>query len=135
MYKERYMPDQPRGALLPKKWNQNRSLRDVFDGAVFFAALLIVAFRWEVVGCLVFLGVIGVVLVFSDRLSDAFLPLILMTVFVTRCYDSFDVFIRYIPLYAVVLSCALFHLIYYSKFITIKYYFNLFAILKKNNVN
>lgn len=108
------MPDQPRGALLPKKWNQNRSLRDVFDGAVFFAALLIVAFRWEVVGCLVFLGVIGVVLVFSDRLSDAFLPLILMTVFVTRCYDSFDVFIRYIPLYAVVLSCALFHLIYYS---------------------
>ncbi|MBR4770018.1 MAG: O-antigen ligase family protein [Clostridia bacterium] len=110
------MPEQPRGALLPKKLNQNRSLRDLFDGAVFFAALLIVAFRWEVVGCLVFLGLIGVTLVFSDRLSDAFLPLILMTVFVTRCYDSFDVFIRYIPLYAVVLSCALFHLIYYSAY-------------------
>ena len=108
------MPETPRGALLPKKLNQNRSLRDLFDGAVFFAALLIVAFRWEVVGCLVFLGLIGVVLVLSDRLSDAFPPLILMTVFVTRCYDSFDVFIRYIPLYAVVLSCALFHLIYYS---------------------
>ena len=108
------MPETLRGALLPKKLNQNRSLRDLFDGAVFFAALLIVAFRWEVVGCLVFLGLIGVVLVLSDRLSDAFPPLILMTVFVTRCYDSFDVFIRYIPLYAVVLSCALFHLIYYS---------------------
>ena len=109
------MSDQPRGALLPKKWNENRSLRDYFDGAVFFAALLIVAFRWEVVGCLVYLGIVGAVLVLSDRISDAFLPLILMTVFVTRCYDSFDVFIRYIPFYAVVLLCVAFHLIYYFK--------------------
>ena len=36
-----------------------------------------------------------------------------MTVFVTRLYDSFDVFIRFIPFYAVVLCCVVFHLIYY----------------------
>ena len=108
------MQYQSRGALLPKKWNENGALRDYFDGAIFFAALLIVAFRWEVVGCLVFLGIIGAVLVLSDRLADVFLPLILMTVFVTRCYDSFDVFIRYIPLYALVLVCLVFHLVYYD---------------------
>ena len=108
------MLKQPRGALLPKKLNENKALRDYYDGAIFFAALLIVAFRWEVVGFLVFLSVIGAVLVLSDRLSDIFLPLILMTVFVTRCYDSFDVFVRYIPLYASVMVCIIFHLVYYD---------------------
>ncbi|MBP5348839.1 MAG: O-antigen ligase family protein [Clostridia bacterium] len=108
------MQYQPKGALLPQKWNQNEALRDYYDGAIFFASLLIVAFRWEVVGCLVFLGIIGAALVLSDRLSDIFLPLILLTVFVTRCYDSFDVFIRYIPLYAAVMVCLVFHLVYYD---------------------
>ena len=107
------MPNEPRSALLPRKLNGNPLLRDLFDGAIFFAALLIVAFRWEVVGCLVFLSVIGAVLVLSDRLSDAFIPLILMTVFVTRCYDSFDVFVKYIPLYVAVILCVIFHIIYY----------------------
>ena len=107
------MQYQPKGALLPQKWNQNEALRDYYDGAIFFASLLIVAFRWEVVGCLVFLGIIGAALVLSDRLSDIFLSLILLTVFVTRCYDSFDVFIRFIPFYAVVILCVVFHFIYY----------------------
>ena len=107
------MLSEPKKALLPAKLNENPALRDCFDGAVFLLALLVVAFRWEVVGCLVFLGIVGVTLVLSDRLSDAFIPLVLMTVFVTRCYDSFDVFIKYIPFYAVVLLCVVFHLIYY----------------------
>ena len=55
----------------------------------------------------------GVMLVLSDRLSDVFLPLILMTVFVTRCYDSFDTFIKFIPLYVVVILCVVFHFVYY----------------------
>ena len=108
------MQYQPKGALLPKKWNEIAALRVYFDGTVFLLALLVVAFRWEVIGCLVFLGIIGAALVLSDRLSDVFLPLILMTVFVTRCYDSFDVFIRYIPLYAAVMVCLVFHLLYYD---------------------
>ncbi|MBO4284408.1 MAG: O-antigen ligase family protein [Clostridia bacterium] len=103
----------PRKALLPKKWNENEILRDGFDGVLFLFAMLVVAFRIEVVGCLIFLGITGAALVLSDRLSDSFVPLILMTVFVTRCYDSFDVFIRYIPLYVVVILCALFHFVYY----------------------
>lgn len=107
------MWDKPKGALLPRKLTENRLLRDLFDGAIFLAALLIVAFRWEVAGLLVFLGIIGVTLVLSDRLSDIFLPLILMTVFVTRLYNSFDTFVKYIPFYAAVLACVAFHLIYY----------------------
>ena len=103
----------PRKALLPKKWNESAILRDVFDGVLFLFALLVVALRIEVVGCLIFLGIMGATLVLSDRLSDAFVPLILLTVFVTRCYDSFDVFIRYIPLYVVVILCAIFHFVYY----------------------
>ena len=103
----------PRNALLPKKLNDDKRIRDLFDGAVFLLSLLVVAFRWEVVGCLVFLCVTGVTLVLSDRLSDSFLPLILMTVFVTRCYDSFDVFVRFIPIYVVVILCAVFHFVYY----------------------
>ena len=104
---------QSKQALLPKKWNENRSFRDIVDGVIFLFSLLVVAFRFEVVGCLVLLGVIGVLLVLSDRLSDVFLPLILMTVFVTRCYDSFDTFIKFIPLYVVLIFCVLFHFIYY----------------------
>ena len=104
---------EPKKALLPAKLNENPALRSYFDGAVFLLALLVVAFRWEVVGCLVFLGIVGVVLVLSDRLSDAFIPLVLMTVFVTRCYDSFQVFIKYIPIYVAVILCAIFHFIYY----------------------
>ena len=104
---------QSKQALLPKKWNENRSFRDIVDGVIFLFSLLVVAFRFEVVGCLVLLGVIGVLLVLSDRLSDVFLPLILMTVFVTRCYDSFDTFIKFIPLYVVLILCVLFHFIYY----------------------
>ena len=107
------MWSEPRKALLPKKWNENKILRDGFDGALFLFSMLVVAFRIEVVGCLIFLGIMGATLVLSDRLSDAFTPLILMTVFVTRCYDSFDVFIRYIPVYVAVILCAVFHFVYY----------------------
>ena len=107
------MIPEPKKALLPAKLNEKAALRDYFDGAVFLLALLIVAFRWEVVGCLVFLGIIGVTLVLSDRLSDAFVPLVLMTVFVTRCYDSFNVFIKFVPIYVAVILCAIFHFIYY----------------------
>ena len=103
----------PKKALLPAKWNENESLRDLFDGVIFLFSLFIVAFRFEVAGCLVFLCVTGATLILSDKLSDSFLPLILMTVFVTRCYDSFDVFIRYIPVYVIVILCAVFHFIYY----------------------
>lgn len=107
------MRREPMRALLPAKVHQNQKWINLYDGVVFLAALLIVALRIEVAGCLVFLSLIGVTLVLSDRLSDIFLPLVLMTVFVTRCYDSFDVFVKYIPLYAAVLLCLVFHLIYY----------------------
>ena len=64
------MQYQSRGALLPKKWNEIAALRDYFDGAVFLLAMLIVAFRWEVVGCLVFLGIIGAALVSEIQWKD-----------------------------------------------------------------
>lgn len=104
-----------RRALLPEKIKDHRIARPIFDGLIFLAAVMVVAFRIEVEGTLVFLGIIGLILILSDRLADAFLPLILLSVFVTRCYDSFETFIQYIGYYVVIISCFLFHVIYYCK--------------------
>ena len=51
-----------RGPLIPAAVIHNKIVNAVLDGLLMLAALLIVAFRWEVVGSLVFLGVIGVML-------------------------------------------------------------------------
>ena len=102
-----------RGPLIPAHVIHNKIINNVWDGVLMLAALLIVAFRWEVVGSLIFLGLIGVMLVGSDRLSDVWVPLILMTVFLTRCYDSYDTFIRFAPFIGVVLATVLFHIVYY----------------------
>ena len=102
-----------RGPLIPASFMHNRIVNNVWDGLLMLAALLIVAFRWEVVGALIFLGLIGVMLIGSDRLSDVWVPLILMTVFLTRCYDSYDTFIQFAPYIGVVIAAVLFHIVYY----------------------
>lgn len=107
------MENTRRGPLIPASLMHNRIVNAVLDGSLMLAALLIVAFRWEVVGSLVFLGVIGVMLIGSDRLSDCWVPLILMTVILTRCYDSYDTFVRFAPYIGVVVATVFFHVAYY----------------------
>lgn len=102
-----------RGPLIPATIIHNKIANTIWDGAFMLAALLIVAFRYEVVGSLIFLGLIGVMLIGSDRLSDIWVPLILMTVFLTRCYDSYITFIRFAPYIGVVIATVFFHIIYY----------------------
>ena len=109
------MKNQPRKSILPEEIKDHRIARPIWDGLIFLSAIFIVAFRVEVVGTLVFLGLIGLILILSDRLSDAFLPLILLTVFVTRLYNSYETFIQYIWYYVIIISGAVFHLIYYWK--------------------
>ena len=107
------MENTRRGPLLPAHIMHNKTVNAAWDGAFMLLALLIVAFRWEVAGTFIFLGAIAVMMIGSDRLSDSWVPLILMTVFLTRCYDSYDVFIRYAPFYAAAISTVFFHVVYY----------------------
>jgi len=107
------MKNRPRKPILPERIKDHPIGRPVWDGLVFLCALFIIAFRFEIVGTLVFLGIIGAILIISDRLSDIFLPLILLTVFVTRMYDSFETFIPFIWYYVFIASCAIFHIVYY----------------------
>lgn len=102
-----------REPLLPASIIHNRIFNGVWDSVLMLAAFFVVVYRWEVVGSLVFLGLIGIMLILSDRLIDCWVPLILMTVILTRCYDSYDVFIKFAPFIGAVIAAVLFHVIYY----------------------
>ena len=105
------MEHTPRGPLIPASIIHDKRVNNIWDGLLMLAALLVVALRWEVAGALVFLGAIAFMLVVSDRLSDCWVPLILMTVFLTRCYNSYDIFIKYVPYYAVAFAAIPFQII------------------------
>jgi len=107
------MENTRRGPLIPASVMHNKIVNNAFDGVLLLAAFFVVARQQEVIGALVFLGVVGVMLIVSDRLSDVWVPLILMTVFLTRCYDSYDTFIRFAPYIGAVIGAVVFHIIYY----------------------
>ena len=96
---------------------------------LFLLACTIVLTQSEVIGTVIFLLIICLALCLCDDLTTTTLPFLLLCVFVTRCYDSFDVFIKFIPLAAPILFSLIFRYIFYRKKIVIgKSFFGLIVV-------
>ncbi len=78
-------------------------------------SILIVVLNVEVDGAVFFVMIISAVLILSSRLTDAMLPAMLLAVFVTRCYDSADVFLARAWAAAPAVIAVVYHFIKYRK--------------------
>lgn len=95
----------------------------------FCAACVISATGWEVYGALVFAGVICLTLVFCDDIMASALPLLLLCVFVTTCYDSADTFLKFVWVAVPAVGSVIFHFVYYrQKFVIGKSFWGLLAV-------
>lgn len=63
-----------------------------YTAFLFLGACAIVLCNWEIYGAILFGYVTALTLLISPRLTDAMLPAMLLAVFVTRCYNSADIF-------------------------------------------
>ena len=79
--------------------------------AEFVSACLIIAFSWEVEGAVAFFWLILAALVLCDDIMSLLPPLLYMSVFLTKCYDSADIFLEYIPLAIPLVLAIAFHLL------------------------
>lgn len=94
--------------------------RDFFNGYVFYAfetvvACLFVATGREVEGAVYFVVLICTLLLVCDDVLPTTLPFLLLSAFVTNCYDSFDTFFPYIRYAPAAVLCLVFHFIAYRK--------------------
>ena len=78
-------------------------------------AAVFVATHNEVAGAVVFVALISFLLVICDDVLPTTLPFLLMSAFLTNCYDSFNTFIRYIWAAPFVIMCLVYHFIRYRK--------------------
>lgn len=79
----------------------------------FLGACLVVLFKGEVAGTLVFVLAISLLLFVCDDITVTTLPFLLTCLFVTKCYNSYDTFIRFAPLGVIPVCALLFHFIFY----------------------
>ncbi len=82
---------------------------------LFCAACAVSVFEWEVYGALAFASLICLILVLCDDIMAAALPLLLLCVFVTNCYDSADTFIKYAWMAAPAAAAIIFHFVVYRQ--------------------
>lgn len=82
---------------------------------LFAFAVMIVILNREVDGAVLFLLITSAVLIASSRLTDAMLPAMLLAVFVTRCYDSADVFMARAWAAVPAVAAVIFHFVKYKK--------------------
>lgn len=81
-----------------------------------FALAVYVAFSGEyVIGTVVFAAIICLELFLSSDLSVIALPLLLLSVFVTNCYDSYDTFIKFVWAAPVAVLAVLYNVIAYRE--------------------
>lgn len=71
--------------------------------------------KQEIVGAVIFVGLICVSLILCEDILATTLPFLLLCVFVTRCYNSYDSFIKYAWIAAPAVISLLFHFIIYRK--------------------
>ena len=85
----------------------------VYTAFTFLAACAVVHFQWEINGAILFAYIASFALICSSRLTDAMLPAMLLSVFVTKCYNSADTFLGKWPwMIPVALSIAAHFMIY-----------------------
>ncbi len=104
-------------------------LHPAFFAALFVASVIIGVFDLEVGGAIAFAWVIITALILCENIFATVLPFLLMCVFLTDCYDSYDTFIGYVWLIIPLTIAVLFHFIVYRKRIVIgESFFGLIAI-------
>ena len=103
---------------LNASWLQK--LRDfVLTGRCMIALSVLAAlfsfFELDVLGVLVFACIIGFILVTCEDLLSTFMPFMLVCLMGAKCYNSYSIFIQYVPLGIVIIACILLHFVLYWK--------------------
>ena len=91
---------------------RHRAFAWIYMPLLFAAACLIVWYNREVDGVIAFVLIASAMLVVSSRLTDAMYPVMLLAVFVTRCYDSADTFLARAWVAVPAVAAILFHFLY-----------------------
>lgn len=87
----------------------------LYTPLIFLLACQITLKNQEVWGTVLFLYITAAMLLLSSRITDAMLPALLLSVFVTRCYNSADVFFPMAPYFVPPIATILLHFILYAK--------------------
>ena len=98
---------------MKEHWTQRRGFYYPFTALLFLGACAIAIWNWEVNGAILYAYLTALLLLLSPRLTDAMLPAMLLSVFVTRCYDSADLFFSKLPLIIPVILAIGLHFILY----------------------
>ena len=94
---------------------KNKIFTYVYTVLLFLLATVVVFRNDEVNGTIVFGYIASAALILSSRLTDAMLPAMLLCVFVTRCYDSADIFLAKVPFFIPVVLAIIAHFIIYRR--------------------
>jgi len=87
----------------------------LYMALLFVFAGIIVITNQEIYGTLFFIAIISLTLILTDDFSYALYPILLLSVFVTRCYNSYDIFIKFALYACVPIYALIFHFIFYKK--------------------
>ena len=98
--------------------------RSAFDHYIFFMAEFLLAAivlitGTEVTGAIIFLLLICIKLFICDDILSIINPILMASVFLTNCYDSYDTFIQYVYLVIPAAAALIFHLVVYRKKIVV----------------
>ena len=98
----------------------SRFCNKIFLSRYFFLFLFclgsaVIFTKQEVLGAGIFVGIICLALVLCDDILAAALPFLLLCVFVTDCYDSYDTFIKFAWIAIPAVGSILFHFIVYRR--------------------
>lgn len=87
---------------------------------LFAVAAVFAVFELNVLGVLVFACIVGVTLVICDDLLATFMPFMLVCLVASKCYNSYSIFIQYVPLGIVLIVCLILHFVLYRKMLSFK---------------
>lgn len=94
---------------------KHKTFSFAYTAVLFLAACGVVVAEWEVNGAILFAYVASAALILSSRLTDAMLPAMLLSVFVTKCYDSADLFLGKLPFIIPVVAAIVLHFVIYRR--------------------
>ncbi len=95
-------------------------LRKIIRSRYFLAVLFLISavttlLRIETYVALGFVMIISVILIISDDILDTTGPFLLAAVFVSMCYNSYDRFIKFLPLAIIPVFAVIFHFVKYRE--------------------
>ena len=96
------------------KFLKKRYFYSVYIGVLFTLAVLVVITGQQVWGAVFFGCIAAACLVLFSSLMPFIIPVLLLSVFVTVCYNSFDTFIKFIPLAFPLVFCIGYNLVKYK---------------------